>query len=112
MATQPQNFVNTTQLSSTASDVVSVIPAGTKAVVRKLSFKNTGSSTRTVTVYVIASGGTSGTTNILDDKAIPAGKTWNVLLIQGESIEAGMKVQADQDTGTDVNANCSGVLVT
>ena len=112
MARDPTNFVNTTQLSSTAGDVVSAIDINTKAVVRKLSFKNTGASTRTVTVYVIASAGTAGTTNILDSKAIPGGKSWNVINIQGEILEAGMKVQAIQDAGTDVNANCSGALIT
>ena len=112
MARDPSNFANTTQLSSTAADVVAAIPINTKAIVRKLSFNNTGSSTRTVTVYVIASSGTAGVTNELQAKAIPAGKVWNCILIQGEVLEAGMKVQATQDAGTDVNVNCSGAYLT
>lgn len=112
MAREPANFKNTKQLSSSASDIVTAIVANTKAVIRKLSFKNTGSSTRTVTVYLIASAGTAGTANILDSKAIPAGKSWNVILIQGEILEVGMFVQAKQNDGTDVNANCSGALIT
>jgi len=112
MAREPENFTNTNQLSSSAEDIVAAIATNTKAVVRKLSFRNTGSSTRTVTVYVIASGGSAGTTNELAVKAIPAGKEWNVILIQGEILEVGMKVQAKQDVGTDVNSNCSGALIT
>lgn len=112
MARTPFNFSNTDQLSTDPEDIVTAIPDETKAVVRKLSFKNTGSNTRLVTVYVIASGGTAGTTNVLDSKSIPAGKTWNVILIQGEVLETGMKVQADVDAGTDVNANCSGIIIT
>ena len=112
MARDPKNFTNTTQLSSTAADVVAAVPSNTKAVVRKLSFRNTGSSNRTVTVYVIASGGSAGTTNELAEKAIAPGKTWNVIEIQGEILEPGMKAQAKQDAGTDVNANCSGANIT
>lgn len=112
MARDPSNFANTTQLASSAVDIVSAIATSTKAVIRKLSFRNTGSSTRTVTVYVLASGGTAGATNELAVKAIPAGKEWNCILIQGEILETGMKVQATQDAGTDVNANCSGALIT
>jgi len=112
MARDPKNFTNTTQLSSTASDVVGEVAGNTKAIVRKLSFNNTGSSTRSVAVHIIASGGSAGTTNELVSKAIPAGKTWNVIEIQGEVLEPGMKAQATQDAGTDVNANCSGANVT
>ena len=112
MARTPSNFVNTTQLSTSAADVVGVVPTSTQAIVRKLSFRNTGASTRTVTVYVIASGGSAGTTNELAVKAIPPGKQWNCLEIQGEVLNAAMKAQAKQDAGTDVNANCSGTNVT
>lgn len=112
MATTPQNFKNTTQLSSSAADVVAAVATNTTAIVRKLSFRNTGSSTRTVTVYVIASAGSAGATNELAVKAIPAGKQWNCLEAQGEVLSVGMKIQAKQDAGTDVNANCSGSNVT
>jgi len=111
MARTPVNFKNTTQLSSTAADVVDVVVSNTIAVVRKLSFRNTGASTRTVTVYVIAPSGSAGITNELAVKAIAAGKQWNCIEIQGETIETGMRVQAKQDAGTDVNANCSGLNV-
>jgi hypothetical protein len=112
MARDPSNFTNTTQLSSSASDVVGVVPTSTKSVIRKASFYNSGSSNRAVTIYVIASGGTAGTTNILVKKSIAPGKTWNCIELQGEVLEVGMKVQAIQDAGTDVNVNCSGVNIT
>ncbi len=112
MARDPANFKNSTQLSTTAADIVSVIPASTKAVIRKLSFRNTGTSTRLVTVYLIASGGTAGTTNELTVKSIPAGREWNAIIAQGEILEVGMKLQAKVDSGTDVNANCSGANIT
>ena len=112
MARTPTNFANTTQLSTTAADVVPAVATNASAVVRKVSFYNSGTSTRTVTVYVVAAAGTAGTTNILKQKAITPGDTWNCLEIQGEVLNAGMKVQAAQDVGTDVNVNCSGTIVT
>jgi hypothetical protein len=112
MARTPKNFTNTTQLSSTPADIVDDVATNTTAIVRKLSFRNTGSVSRTVTVYVLASGGSALTTNELAVKAIAPGKEWNVILIQGEVLETGMSVQAKQDAGTDVNANCSGTNIT
>ncbi len=112
MARTPTNFANTTQLSTTAVDVVPTIGTNQSAIVRKASFYNSGTSTRVVTVYVIASAGVAGATNTLKSKAIPAGGTWNCIEVQGEVLEEGMKVQAVQDAGTDVNVNCSGTIVT
>jgi hypothetical protein len=112
MARDPQNFSHNNQLSTSAVTVIEAVPTNTKQVVRKLSFRNTGASTRTVTVYVVGSGGTAGITNELQVKAIPAGKEWGCTLIQAEVFNEGMSLQAKQDAGTDVNVNCSGVTVT
>ncbi len=112
MARDPQNFSNNNQLSSSAEDLISAVPAKTKQIVRKLSFRNTGTTSRTVTVYVVESAGSADTGTELAEKAIPGGKEWNVLLVQGEVFTEGMTLQAKQDTGTDVNANCSGSTVT
>ncbi|MEE8289579.1 MAG: hypothetical protein V3R25_09220 [Nitrosomonadaceae bacterium] len=112
MARTPQNFANTTQLGTSVGDIIAAVSSNTKAVVRKVSFFNTGASTRTVTVYVIASGGSAGTTNEFKIKAIPAGQSWNLIEIQGEVLSAGMKVQAKQDSGADINVNTSGVDIT
>jgi hypothetical protein len=107
----PNNYAHNQQLSSSASDVVGTVTLGTTAVVRKLSFYNSGSTLRTVTVYVVEASGSAGTVNTLAVKQIPGGRTWNVIEIQGESITVGMKVQASQDAGTDINVNCSGTDV-
>ncbi|MEE9304393.1 MAG: hypothetical protein V3U84_11520 [Thiotrichaceae bacterium] len=113
MARTPQNYAHNTQLATSAVDVVPTVASNTSAVVRKLSFYNSSTTTnRTVTVYVVESGGTADTGTTLAVKAIPPLKTWNVIEIQAEIIETGMKVQADQDVGTDVNVNCSGADIT
>ena len=112
MAREPQNFTHNNQLSSTAEAIISAVPQNTKQIVRKLSFRNTGATTRTVTVYAVESAGTAGTANELASKAIVGGKEWNCILVQGEVFTTGMTLQAAQDAGTDVNANCSGTTVT
>ena len=112
MARTPTNFTNSTQLSTSAVSIIPAVPSGNKAIVRKLSFYNSGSSNRNITVYVVASAGTAGITNVLTSKAIAPGKTWNCIEVQGEVLDVGMKLQAIQDAGTDVNANCSGSNVT
>jgi len=106
---QPVNYAHNKQLSTVITDIISLVQTGVVANPSKLSFYNSSStSARIVTVYVIESGGSADTGTILASKTIAPGKTWNVIEIQGESIEAGMKVQAGQSAGTDINANCSG----
>lgn len=112
MARDPQNFTHNNQLSSAAESIIAAVPANTKQIVRKLSFRNTGTTTRTVTVYVVESGGTADTGTELQAKGIVGGKEWNCILIQGEVLTEGMTLQAKQDAGTDVNVNCSGITVT
>ena len=110
MATRtPKNYAIDTQLSTVATDIVPQVASSVQAVIRKLSFFNSSTTTvRSVTVYVVETAGTADTGTTLAVKAIQPLKTWNVVEIQGETIEAGQKVQASQDAGTDVNANCSG----
>ncbi len=112
MARTPQNYAHNTQLSSTATVLVPVVVQNTSAVVRKLTFYNSGTSNRTVTVHIVEASGVANTKNIEAVKTIPGGKTWNMIEIQGEILETGMSVQATQDAGTDINANCSGADIT
>ena len=111
MARTPANLKNTTQLSVSATDVVDAVTQNTQTVIRTASFMNTGTSVRTITVYVVASGGSAGTTNILTTKTIAAGRSWNCIELQGVVLTGGMKAQAAVDAGTDVNVNISGTTV-
>lgn len=112
MARTPQNYAHKKQLSASPTIIVPSVVQNTSAVVRKLSFYNSGSLTRNVTVHIVEASGTASTSNIEAVKAIPPGKTWNVIEIQGEIIETGMTVQATQDSGSDINVNCSGADIT
>ena len=112
MARTPVNYAHNLQLATSAVTIVSAAQASETKMVRKLSFYNSGTATRTVTVHIVESAGSAGTANILDKKGIPGGKSWNVVIPQGENLVSGMTLQATQDVGTDVNVNCSGSLVT
>lgn len=109
MARTPENFSSNTQLSTSAAAIIEEVATGVKANPSKLSFYNSNTTTaRLVTVYVVESSGSADTGNTLVTKSIAPLKTWNVAEIQGEVFSEGMTLQAKQDAGTDVNANCSG----
>ena len=112
MARTPQNYAHNTQLSTSSTVLVPAVVQNTSAVIRKLSFYNSGTVNRSVTVYVVEASGVADSGNTEVVKSIPPGKTWNVIEIQGEILETGMSVQAKQDVGADVNANCSGADIT
>lgn len=112
MARAPKNYAHNIQLSSSNTVIVSAPAASTQSIIRKLSFYNGGSSNRTITVYVVESSGSPATGNIEIVRAISPGTTWNVEEIQGEVIDTGMTLQAVQDSGSDVNVNCSGADIT
>ena len=113
MARTPNNFSLNNQLSTTAESLNDAVLSTSQAIIRKLSFYNSNSTTsRVVTVYMVESGGAADAGNTLVVKTIPPLKSWNCLEIQGEVLEQGMTVQASQDSGTDVNTNMSGTTIT
>lgn len=113
MARTPVNFSHNNQLSSTAETLYTPSSASESGTIRKLSFYNSSTTTnRTVTVYVVEASGSADAGTTLAKKTIPPLKTWNCLEIQGEVISGTMKLMADQNSGTDVNSNCSGTLIT
>ncbi len=72
MSIKPNNIV-AAQLTNAAATYYTA-PANTKVVLKKLTFTNTDTVARTVTVYLVPSGGTAGVTNILvSARAIAAG---------------------------------------
>ena len=112
MARTPRNYAADTQLSTTVADIIPAVPISVTVTIKKLSFYNSGTSTREVTVHLVEASGTADTGNTLAVKSIPKGKTWRVSEVQGEVMETGMKLQASQDAGTDINANCSADDIT
>lgn len=103
------NYAHNQQLSTTASDVISAVPAGTISTPSVLTFTNTATIRRFVTVYIVETGGAADTGTTKVSLSIPAGGIWYVFEVINENFTAGMKLMAKQDVGTDVNVNCSGL---
>jgi len=104
------NFTINTQLSSTAAALFATPITGQVKLVNQLVFRNTSASSRTITVYMVQSGGSAATTNELASRAIPPGREWMCIEAQAATLNEGQTLQAKQNTGTDVNVNCSGVI--
>lgn len=108
----PKTFAIETQLSTTALTIHTPSAASEIGVFSTLSFYNTNTTTsREVTVYRVKSGGTAGTVNILDRQSIAPQSRWICIPAINSVVEFGEKLQAVQDTGTDVNVNASGSRV-
>jgi hypothetical protein len=70
-------LTNSTATLYTTPSTTTPIGAIARAKLTSIVFCNTDSSARTVTLYLVASGGTAGVSNtILAGASIPAGKTW------------------------------------
>ena len=114
MARTPKNYAINTQLSTPGSEVliVPIVDPGVTSTIRKLSFINTSTtSKRLVVVHAVEASGSPSTSNEIARRSITPQKTWGVIEGQGETLEAGASIQASQDVGADVNANCSGADV-
>lgn len=107
-----RNYASGTQLTTTATVLITAVPSNTKAVVKKLSFYNSGTVNRLVKLYVVPSSGSISVNNLEVEKSIAPKQTWDVITILNEVLETGMTLQATVDGGIDVNANCSGADVT
>jgi len=108
----PKTFAIETQLATTAVSIHSPSAASEIGVFSTLSFYNTNATTsREVTVYRVKSGGTVGTTNILDRQSIAPKSRWICIPAINSVVEFGESMQAIQDLGTDVNVNASGSRV-
>jgi len=108
----PKTFKIETQLSTAASTIQTPSSSSEVTVFSTLSFFNTNSTTsREVTVYRVASGGTAGTTNIFDRQTIAPLSRWICTVAINSVLEFGQSLQALQDTGADVNVNASGSRV-
>lgn len=101
MAIRPNN-ITPAQLTASAATYYTA-PANTKSVIKKLTFTNTDTVARTVTVYLVPSAGTAGATNILiSARPIPAGDTYDCQEALGQTLLIGGFIQALADVGAKV----------
>lgn len=112
MATSFKRMVPGSQLTNAAATYYTV-SANTKAIIKRLSFCNTTANNRTVTAYLITSGGSAGATNTLvSARTIAAGETWSCPDAEGQVLEAGGFIQALADANSAITIIASGVEVT
>lgn len=94
--------ITAAQLTASAATYYTA-PSNTKSIIKKLTFTNTDTVARTVTVYLIPSGGTAGVTNILiSAQSIGAGECWECYAAQGQTLQAAGFLQALADVTSKV----------
>lgn len=112
MATRNVRIIPGSQLTASAAAYYTA-PANTRCVVKRLSFTNTTAPAVTVTVYLVASGGSPAATNIIASAHVVAGgETWDCASAEGHVIEAGGTIQALASAVTAITIIGSGVEVT
>lgn len=108
----PKEFVNGELLTDVDDDYYTV-PDKTRAVISKATFTNDHSTTVTVTMHFVPSGGSSSAANqIGKETAILAGKTWSNPDAEGHILEPGGKIYLVASTASKIGAFIGGYEVT
>lgn len=94
--------ITSAQLTASAATYYTV-PANTTSILKALRFVNTDTAARTVTVYLVPSGGTAGATNILiSAQAIAPGECWDCYQANWQVLATGGTLQALADVAAKV----------
>lgn len=96
-------------VASSATNVY-VPSANTQARIRHIHLVNKDSSTRTVTLYVGATGGSAGGTEILKDKSIAVGDVYDLYFPAGLVLTASDFLTGIASAATAVTITTSGEL--
>lgn len=95
-------------LTSSAS-LVYASPVNTNTLVKRATFTNTDTSTRTITVYRVTSGGTPSTANaIIFAYKLAPGQDYSPVCLSNLILGAGENLQALSDVAAKVNCFASG----
>lgn len=87
--------------------------ANVQTIIKKLTFTNSTATARTVTVYLVPSGGSAGVTNILTSaRAVNVNETYECFEAQGQVLNPGDLIQALSDSATAVTIAGAVVEVT
>ncbi len=112
MPTTLAQFTIDTTLSSTPASIITTSTNENKFIGMMVFTNSSTTTNREVTVWRLGSATSQTATNYLVKKSILPTKTWICDELLGQNISNGSKIQADQDVGTDVNVNASGVTET
>jgi len=89
------------------------VPASKSAIIDKFTATNTDASSRTITIYLVPSGGTSDSTNqIIKTKAIAAAATQDFSELQNQILSTGDSIRVVASVADVVNIRVSGREVT
>ena len=105
MGIQRKQLVPATALGGSAA-LLYTVPAGTQAQITAAAALNTSASTVTLKAYVVASGGSAGSSNQVCNKGVLAGDAYVLSELLGQTLPAGTKLYAE---GNGVNLIVSGV---
>jgi len=112
MAATPAQLVAPQQVaSSTATYYTSGVGVTTR--IDSVSVTNPTASAATITLYVVASGGTAGDANTISKAhGVNAGQTWNCPDLIGKVLPAGSTLQAIASAATTLTLAVSGTQFT
>lgn len=86
---------------------------GVKTRIDKLTLTNTSAAPVTVSLYLVASGGSAADSNtITSDKIVLVNETWNCPDMVGQVMVAGSTIQAIADTVNAVTISAGGAQIT
>lgn len=108
----PTAFYESAQLpNAVATQYTS--PTNVTSIVKKLTLVNTDSTTGyLVTIYIVASGGAAGATNlVIDQRPIGPLQTLDVTEMVNQILKGGDFLAAFADTAAKVNMRVSGVQI-
>ena len=101
-------FVPSISELALGASVIYTAPANTTSIVEAITATNKTGAAATVTVYLVASGGSAdGTTIIIDNKNVPANSEIALDSVIGHTLITSGTIQALSDTATAVNLRTS-----
>ena len=111
MAVTVKNIIPAKQAE--ASQTTQYTAAGCRTIIDKFTITNTSASTTTLSVNLVASGGSAGTSNlVLDDKSIVPGETYLCPELVGQVLEPGGFISTLAGAATSLTIRASGREIT
>jgi len=111
MTTSAKKLFSPALLTASAATYYTA-PANTHTILKKLTFTNTDTVARTITVYLVPSAGSASATNTLTSaQTIAPGATYECFEGEGHVLNPGDFLQALASTATVVNIQGSGVEI-
>ena len=105
----PKCLVQGTLLTTSAATPLYTVPGATTRTVRSLTICNTGGTARTVTVHLVASGGSPSAANmVLNAVPLAAGETLFPVGPDLWQLQAGDAIHASADSAAQVSLRADG----